>query len=92
MTAPASRQEAAPKAASNQASPFAVARVEKIGAPDGAVGQNWYRYVLDNGRSNIVGQRCGSLKDVTAYANQYAVQLNSRNGGGSSTWTSRNKK
>ncbi len=92
MTAPASRQEVAPKAASNQAAPFAVARVEKIGAPDGAVGQNWYRYVLDNGRSSIVGQRCGSLKDVTAYANQYAVQLNSRNGGGSSTWTSRNKK
>ena len=54
-------------------------------APEGAMGQNWYRYVLENGRSSIVGQRSGSLKDVTAYANQYAVQLNSRNGGGSST-------
>lgn len=76
----------------HQAAPFAVARVEKIGAPDGAIGQNWYRYVLENGRSSIVGQRSGSLKDVTAYANQYAQQLNSRNGGASSTWTSRNKK
>ncbi len=76
----------------HQASPFAVAKVEKVMAPDGAVGQNWYRYVLDNGRSSIVGQRCGSLKDVTAYANTYAEQLNSRNGGASSTWTSRNKK
>ncbi len=92
MTSPASNAQTAAKPAASQASPFAVARVEKIGAPDGAVGQNWYRYVLDNGRSSIVGQRCGSLKDVTAYANQYAVQLNSRNGGGSSTWTSRNKK
>ena len=80
------------KPAPHQASPFAVARVERTGAPDGAVGQNWYRYVLDNGRSHIVGQRCGSLKDVTAYANQYAEQLNSRNGGASSTWTSRTKK
>jgi hypothetical protein len=78
--------------APHQVIPFAVARVEKISAPEGAMGQNWYRYVLENGRSSIVGQRSGSLKDVTAYANQYAVQLNSRNGGGSSTWTSRSKK
>jgi hypothetical protein len=80
------------KPAPHQASPFAVARVERTGAPDGAIGQNWYRYVLDNGRSHIVGQRCGSLKDVTAYAHLYAEQLNSRNGGASSTWTSRTKK
>jgi hypothetical protein len=83
----------AAKPAPHQASPFAVARVERTGAPDGAMGgQNWYRYVLDNGRSHIVGQRCGSLKDVTAYAHLYAEQLNSRNGGASSTWTSRTKK
>ena len=82
----------AEKPAPHQPSPFAVARVERTGAPDGAIGQNWYRYVLDNGRSHIVGQRCGSLKDVTAYAQQYAEQLNSRNGGASSTWTSRTKK
>lgn len=87
-TAPRGAEKPAP----HQASPFAVARVERTGAPDGAVGQNWYRYVLDNGRSHIVGQRCGSLKDVTAYAHQYAEQLNSRNGGASSTWTSRTKK
>jgi len=89
MTSPA--LSSTPRTAT-QASPFCVARVEKIGAPEGAVGQNWYRYVLENGRSSIIGQRCGSLKDVTAYANQYAVQLNTRNGGGSSAWTSRNKK
>jgi hypothetical protein len=80
------------KPSTHSASPYAVAQVERISAPEGAPGQNWYRYVLDNGRSHIVGQRSGSLKDVTAHAQLYATQLNSRNGSGPSTWTSRNKK
>jgi hypothetical protein len=72
--------------------PYKVVRVEKTLMPEGGGGQNWYRYVLDNGRSTITGQRNGSLKDVTAYANQYAEQLNARGIGGHSVWSPRAKK
>ena len=58
--------------------PFKVARVEKTDAPDGGQGQDWYRYVLESGRSTITGHRCGSRKDVLAYATQCAEQLNTR--------------
>src|SRR5438552_14972356 len=68
--------------------PFRLARVEKADMPDGGKGQHWYRYVLDNGRSTITGQRKGSLKDVTAHANRYAEQLNTRTFGSHSVWTS----
>ncbi|MBI3897667.1 MAG: hypothetical protein HY308_05140 [Gammaproteobacteria bacterium] len=70
--------------------PFRLARVEKTDNPDGGRGgQHWYRYVLDNGRSTITGQRRGSLKDVTAHANRYAEQLNTRTFGSHSVWTAR---
>lgn len=72
--------------------PYRVANVEKIAAPDGLSSGTWYRYVLDNDTSVITGQRCGSLKDVTAYAEQYASQLNARTVHGQSSWTPRRKK
>lgn len=71
---------------------FNLTQVEKVRAPDGGNGQTWYRYVLDNGRSTITGKRCGSLKDVTAYANRYAEQLNTRAATGHYGWSSRSKK
>lgn len=61
---------------------FEVARVERTDAPDGSTGRDWYRYVLNNGRSTITGQRRGSRKDVTAHAAHYAEQLNARALGG----------
>ena len=64
--------------ATQHARPFKVARVEKTAAPDGSDGQGWYRYVLDNGKSTITGQRAGSLKDVTAHAAHCAEQINAR--------------
>lgn len=70
---------------------YALARVEKTDPPDGGTGR-WYRYVLDNGRSTITGQRRGSLKDVTAHAHRYAEQLNARGIGGTSVWAPRGKK
>ncbi len=75
-----------------RSAPFKLARVEKTLAPEGAEGSNWYRYVLDNGRSTITGQRRGSLKDVTAHAHRYAEQLNARGIGSTSVWAPRGKK
>jgi hypothetical protein len=72
--------------------PYRVANIEKIAAPDGLGSGSWYRYVLDNDASVITGQRCGSLKDVTDYAEQYAAQLNARTVHGQSSWTPRRKK
>jgi hypothetical protein len=72
--------------------PYKVARVEKTDSPQGSDGQNWYRYVLDNGRSTVVGQRQGSLKDVQAYATHCAEQLNARGLHGRSTWVPRGRK
>ena len=72
--------------------PYRVANVEKIAAPDGLSSGSWYRYILDNDASIITGQRCGSLKDVQAYAEQYAAQLNARTIHGQSSWTPRRKK
>lgn len=72
--------------------PYRVAHVEKIAAPDGLSSGSWYRYVLDNEASVITGQRCGSLKEVQAYAEQYATQLNARTVHGQSSWTPRRKK
>ncbi|HEX9627981.1 MAG TPA: hypothetical protein VGA00_13665 [Acidiferrobacterales bacterium] len=79
-------------AAAHRARPFKVVCVEKTEMPDGGDGRNWYRYELHNGRSTIVGQRRGSLKDVSAYAARYAEQLNSRSNGAHSIWSPRNKK
>ncbi|MDH3514181.1 MAG: hypothetical protein OEM83_04845 [Gammaproteobacteria bacterium] len=72
--------------------PFKVARVEKTDAPDGGQGQDWYRYVLESGRSTITGQRSGTRKDVLAYATQCAEQLNTRGQTGQSIWSPRGRK
>lgn len=91
MSSSASSMDVINRAAS-RAAPFKLARVEKTDAPDGADGDNWYRYVLDNGRSTITGQRRGSLKDVTAHAHRYAEQVNARGLGAQSIWAPRGKK
>jgi len=72
--------------------PYKVARVEKTGAPEGGSGKNWYRYVLDNGRSTITGKRRGTLKDVTDHATRYAEQLTARGLGAQSLWAPRGRK
>jgi hypothetical protein len=74
-----------------QPSPYALARVEKTDPPDGGTGK-WYRYILENGRSTITGLRCGSVREVTDYATQYAEQLNVRSLNGQSAWAPRGRK
>lgn len=72
--------------------PYRLLSIEKDAIPADASGRNWYRYELHNGRSTITGQRCGTLEDVTAYANDYAQRLNARAVSGHSPWTPRSRK
>jgi len=72
--------------------PFELVSVEKTDSPRGGSGDTWYNYVLDNGRSKIVGTQQGSLKSVTAYATQYATELNARTLACQSVWSPRAKK
>lgn len=72
---------------------YKVKLVEKTTAPDGCEGNNWYRYVLERNGSTLVGQRQGTLNQVTRYAEVLAEEANSRRGGkGTSQWSSRSKK
>lgn len=72
---------------------FKVSCVEKADPGDDDDGSEaWYRYILENGRSTIVGQRRGTLKDVTDYATNYTEQLNERSSMSRSTWSTRGKK
>ncbi|MGD8546809.1 MAG: hypothetical protein PVG50_08480 [Thiohalophilus sp.] len=72
---------------------YMVKTVEKTEAPDGCEGNNWYRYVLERNGSTLVGQRRGTLSQVTRYAEELASEANSRRGGkGPSQWSTRNKK
>ncbi len=72
--------------------PFRLVRIEKAATPDGSNGETWYRYVLENGRSAITGQRCGNRKEVTAYAVHYVEQLNTRTANGGAAWAPRARK
>ena len=71
---------------------FKVALVEKTQSNDGKNEPGWHRYVLENGRSTIEGQRRGTLKDVTTYATEYIEQLNARSSMAQSTWSPRGRK
>lgn len=66
--------------------------MEKITAPDGTEGKDWFRYVLESGRSTITGQRRGSRDDVLAYATQCAQQLNTRALAAASIWNPRGRR
>ena len=73
---------------------YLVKTVEKTDTPVGCDGDDWCRYVLERDGSTLVGQRRGTVKQVTQYAEELAKDVNSRTGGrsGVSQWSSRNKK
>jgi hypothetical protein len=91
--ASASTRDVAAKAAgSSLIRNYKVTSVAKTKAPEGADG-NWYRYVLEGGRSPITGIRRGTLKEVTDHAKRCAADLNERNSGRSpSAWAPRKAK
>ncbi len=60
-----------------------VDRADATGNADG----DWFRYVLEGGRSPITGLRRGTLAEVTEHATRCAHELNERNNGKSpSAW------
>ena len=65
---------------------YRVVTVEKTTPPDGLGGNNWYRYVIQNGNSLMECKKSGTLKEVTAHADEVAEQINTRN-----TWGARKK-
>ncbi|GEM_PF-5117696 len=73
-------------------SPFKLVSIEKAIVPQGGARDTWYNYVLDNGRSKIVGTHRGSLQVVSDYATQYALELNVRAVACQSAWSTRPKK
>ena len=59
---------------------YRVTKVEKTSAPEGMMGDSWYRYVIEKGKSVMECKKSGSLKAVTAHAEGVAELINSRNG------------
>ncbi len=60
---------------------FKVASVDAANTPDGADGTCWFRYVIARENSTIVGFRSGTLFQVSAYAREFAENLNERAAG-----------
>lgn len=58
---------------------YRVTKIEKTTAPDGEPGGNWYRYVIEKGKSVMECKKAGTLKAVTAHAKGVADMINSRN-------------
>jgi hypothetical protein len=71
---------------------YEVVSVEKTDPPVGIDGGNWYRYVIALEGKTIVGNRRGTLKQVTQYAKECAQNMSTRVARGTSSWSSRNKK
>lgn len=80
------------KAAVPRTKAYQLVEVEKTEPPAGIEGGSWYRYVIALGGEKIVGNRRGTLKQVTEYAHECAENISSRAGRGTSTWSPRKKK
>lgn len=65
-------------ASEEQADQFIIVSVEKSNAPQGSKGENWYRYVVERGNSQIVGNMCGDLQQVEKHVNEFVENLNDR--------------
>lgn len=67
--------------------------VKKTDPPEGIESDSWYQYVIKRADSIIEGKRSGTLGQVTAHANEFIEELNSRTGiKGKSTWVPNRKK
>lgn len=62
----------------DQARKFRVTLIKRIPTPEGMVGDEWYRYVIDHASSKIEGKRSGTYSSVQRYAEEYAENLNQR--------------
>jgi RNA recognition motif-containing protein len=66
---------------------YQVASVEKAKMPDGTEGDDWYRYVLSSGTSQITGFHRGSRAEVKEYADHCVEEFNLRSISGKSART-----
>ena len=57
---------------------YTVTSVERSEPPEGVEEGTWYRYVIEQHNSTIVGSRRGTLEQVTCHANEFAADLNAR--------------
>ncbi len=57
---------------------FEVESVEKTSATQDSDGIPWHRYVLTDGTTKITGQRRGTLREVSAHADDCVKKLNLR--------------
>lgn len=57
---------------------YQVIDVKKSAPPEGMDGKNWHSYTIKRGSSVITGLKPGTIKTVTAHANQVAADLNAR--------------
>lgn len=73
-------------------SSFNVMSIEKTDTPEGMPGDNWYKYIIGKGSSEIQGLKMGSLKEVTAHANNVANDLSDRSKGKKTSNTINKKK
>ena len=64
---------------------YEVATVEKAIVPEGGQGEDWHRYVLSCGCSQMTGLHRGTLEEVTEYAASCAELVNSRGATGKTT-------
>jgi RNA recognition motif-containing protein len=79
----------------SQHPPFRLISVEKTGDPALGSAENWHRYVIQSGKSHIIGLHRGTLDEVTEFAEDCVEAFNLRNrskGRRSITWSSRSKK
>jgi hypothetical protein len=57
---------------------YEVIEIEKTTAPEGLLGDDWYRYVIRKGKSVMDCKKAGSLKAITEHAEHVAELINSR--------------
>ncbi len=64
---------------------YQVATVERAVVPEAAQDEEWHRYVLSSGCSEITGLHRGTLEQVTEYAESCVELVNSRGATGKSS-------
>jgi len=60
---------------------YVVKNLQKSTPPANSRGNDWYRYVIEGARSQIVGYTHGSLQQVTQNVEDFAAKANARNAG-----------
>ncbi|MDH4274226.1 MAG: hypothetical protein OEW08_04230 [Gammaproteobacteria bacterium] len=73
-------------------SKYNVISVEKSDPPAGMTGNDWYRYVIGVGNSQVIGNKPGTLNTVTEHARTAAEDLNARAARSGSVYAPRLKK